>query len=76
MIKVTIAEEPKLHYQGIFDYLFSPNNINKSSDVTIYCEDGILFSHRLVLVSLSDYLSILLGDNNISDKNITLTLMK
>ena len=74
MIKVTIAEEPNLHYQGIFDYLFSPNNINKSSDVTIYCEDGILFSHRLVLASLSDYLGILLGDSNISDKNISLML--
>ena len=73
MFKFTIEEDPRLHSQGILDYLSAPNSYNRTSDVTIYCEDGIMFSHRLVLASLSDFLGIILVDSSL-DKNISLIL--
>ena len=70
-MKLLLTQQPKS--KPIFDYLCSPLVNNKTSDVTIYCCDGILLSHQIVLASISQFLGTIF-QNNIFDKNISLIL--
>ena len=70
-MNLLLTQQPKL--KPIFDYLCSPLVNNKTSDVTIYCCDGILLSHQIVLASISQFLGGLFQQNSF-DKNISLIL--
>ena len=68
---VLLAQNPRL--KPVFEYLSSPLANAGTSDVTIYCGDGILMSHKIVLASISPLLADLLHEN-IQDKHVSLIL--
>ena len=68
---VLLAQNPRL--KPVFEYLSSPLANAGTSDVTIYCGDGILLSHKIVLASISPLLAGLLHENT-QDKHVSLIL--
>ena len=69
--QVKLGQEEK--FSDIQEYLCSPLIHSRTSDLTIYCENGAVPAHRLVLASLSKELGAILGEN-VTDKNISLIL--
>ena len=68
---IKLSQDPKFAF--IREFFWSPSNNQKSSDVTIFCEDGLYFAHKLVLASASDLLKTLFYDN-FYDKELSLIL--
>ena len=60
-------------YTEIHEYFSSPLIFQKTSDVTIFCEDGVYFAHKLVMASISSFLSSLLQQNSL-DKDVSLII--
>ena len=63
--------DPK--YSTLQEYFSSPSTCQWTSDVTIYCEDGSYFAHKLVLSSLSNLLKSLFLETS-CDINVSLIL--
>ena len=68
---IKLCQDPK--FSVFQEYFSSPSTYQKTSDVTIYCEDGLYFAHKLVLSSASNLLMTLLLECS-SDKSVSLIL--
>ena len=69
---IKLSEEPR--HAILQEYFSVPSNFQKTSDVTLYCNDGYLPTHRLVLASVSSLFKEIVQENILCEKNISFML--